>query len=146
MAATSTPPAWSLPVRLFTTAGEREPLVNVPKGSGAYRIRVLNCNMQPEIIRRVDGDDVDGILHIGESEYLRDRIRVFQKVAAGGKGSHQAGSNFSDCNYARKFSLQNPYVDYQARPTKQGARNLEHELHEQYQAVFLDRPPLDAKG
>jgi hypothetical protein len=85
-------------------------------------------------------------MHIGETADLSRRVGYFENAAAGGKAPHQAGWNFSNYRCARLFSLARLYVDYCVTSTKQDARALEHQLHEDYQFRFLDRPPLDAQG
>jgi hypothetical protein len=85
-------------------------------------------------------------LHIGETSDLRRRVGFFQNAAAGGAAPHQAGWNFNNYRYERLFPLPKLCLDYRVTRTKPDARALEHQLHEQYQFRFLDRPPLDAQG
>ena len=100
-------------------------------------------------LQRLDGDDSDGILHVGMtgkgSGNLRDRIVTFQQAALKGKASHQAGCNFFCYRYVRRFSLGSLYVDFVVKPSEQAARTLEHQLQKDYWFRFLDLPPLDAQ-
>jgi len=58
----------------------------VPASAGAYAISVARP------VPRLIGVDKAGILHVGESEYLRSRIRKFLDCArCSDYGSHMAG-------------------------------------------------------
>ena len=78
---------WSQPVKLFDIRGRRA-LSTVPISPGMYRIRVLDANDQTVPLRRLNGDDPEGILHTGEtgkgSGNLRDRLETFQTAVLGG--------------------------------------------------------------
>jgi excinuclease UvrABC nuclease subunit len=126
--------------------GMRTLLSELPRKPGVYRIRVLHDDEQGEPINRVDGADSDGILHIGKATDLHSRARLFQGAAIGGKHPHQGGWNFSNYRYSRRFPLRRLAVDWRVMPNERKARELEHQLHEDYQFRFLDRPPLDAQG
>jgi hypothetical protein len=94
-------------------------------------------------LRRLDGDDNDGILHIGTTGVLADRIAAFQQTALQGKGGSQSGWWFSHYGYVRKFALDSLYADCIVKATEDDARALERQLHEDYCIFFLDLPPLD---
>jgi hypothetical protein len=144
---------WQGPIRLFKDDGTKAALPRtVPHSPGAYRVRVLREDGQPEPMHRLNRDDPDGILHIGTALYVRSRIMEFQRSAirnsatARVRGGHNAGCNFSIYRYAQKFPLGTLYVDYCLQPTVDNADALEYRLHEDYQVRFLDRPPLDASA
>lgn len=141
---------WSQPVRLFDASRAKESLSMIPARPGVYRVRVLNAKQQPVVLRRLDGDDPDGILHIGMTGKgggnLRSRITNFQQTALRGKGPSQSGWVFNYYRYERRFSLDSLYVDYVVAASAQAARKLEHQLHEEYWLRFLDLPSLDAQA
>jgi excinuclease UvrABC nuclease subunit len=146
MAGTRRSDLWLHPIRLFTETVKRAQLADVPKTPGVYRVRVLTENLQPVALRRLNGDDADGILHIGTSSDLNRRIGEFQGAAAGISSPSQSGWNFHSYGYVEKFPLNTLHVDYRTTNTERDAENLERQLHEQYRRRFLDRPSLDAQG
>jgi hypothetical protein len=146
VAAGLSPTIWSAPIRLYLDNGARAPLMAVPSAPGVYRIRVLRSDGLSEPISRTDGADDDGILHIGKSGDLQTRVKYFQGAAAGGKAASQAGWNFNNYRFVRRYPLVSLAVDWYRTANVLAARQLEHQLHEDYQFRFLDRPPLDAQG
>lgn len=141
---------WSRPIRLFDAVGARQSVSTVPTNPGVYRIRILNIDGQPIPVRRLGGDDPDGILDIGEtgkgSGNLQYRIQTFQQAALKGKAPHSAGWNFYEFGYVHLFRLDSLYVDWVVTPTKEAARILEGRLLKDHRRRFLDLPPLNSKA
>jgi hypothetical protein len=71
---------WSQPSPLAA-----EFLRKLPPGRpGVYRIRALDGAGQPVPFRRLNDIDQEGILHIGQSRNVRERLTQFTRSAASG--------------------------------------------------------------
>ena len=113
---------------------------------GVYRIRVFTRDGRPVPIPRLNGIDELGILHIGHSEQLGLRVRVFRQAAEGLKAPHPAGRQFHQWGFASRFRPQDLRFDYVITIDKADAIKLERHLHEEYRLRYLDKPPLDAQS
>lgn len=135
-------PKWAKPQPLLT-AGEHLELSDKP---GVYRIRAFTKQGKPRCISRAGGVDREGILHIGQSHKLRERIGNFRRSAARGTRVHKAGSEFFKWGFPKLFPLRDLRFDFVYTDTKEEAEQREKCLHAQYRKKFLDRPPLDARA
>jgi len=117
--------------------------LEVRKRPGVYRIRAFNSQGQAMPVRRLNGLDPLGILHIGQSIKLGVRVRTFRQAAEGLRAPHQAGIQFNYWGFAGIFPLQHLRFDYVLVQSQNEAIRLERQLHEEYRRQYLDRPPLD---
>lgn len=111
---------------------------------GVYRIRAFTKQGKPRCIRRAAGVDREGILHIGETKHLRQRVRMFRNAATGGKADHKAGKEFKKWGFKNLAPLEILRLDFYETDTKEDAQALEKRLFELYRKRLLDRPPLEA--
>ncbi len=111
---------------------------------GVYRIRAFYEQAQPRAVRRFNGDDPEGILHIGMSSNLFNRLRSFYRGAVEQKfPAHFASSEFIKWKFDKSVPADQLRFDFIGTPNAQAAKDLETELHRAYRYKFLDRPPLD---
>ncbi|MFZ2060579.1 MAG: hypothetical protein WAU82_06175 [Candidatus Binatus sp.] len=142
---------WSQPVRLFDVNRTKQLLSALPRKAGVYRIRVLNAEGRPVLLRRLSCDDPEGILDIGEAgdtihTNLSWRIEAFQNAVLDGKTYHAAGLRFHDYQYEDRFPLHTLWVDWIVKPDKKAARDYEERLLAGHRRRFLDPPPLNCKA
>ncbi len=130
---------WSTPYRLFNSAHH----LNMRGKPGVYRIRACTKHGEPLPIGRLGGVDPLGILHIGKSNNLGTRIRMFRQAAEGLKASHHAGREFFKWHFEELIPHECLRSDYTETTTEREALKLEGVLHEEYRKKFFDRPPLD---
>ena len=130
---------WSRAIPL----GQAEP----PIGAGVYMVQATRRG-RPRPIARAADRDLDGVLVIGESQYIAHRIATMAKAMKledrSRSYSHRAGLDYSrghGWDYGRLFPLQALVVRWW--PTKRH-KLLEAGLLERYRWRFLDRPPLNA--
>jgi hypothetical protein len=109
---------------------------------GVYRIRAFKDG-SPLPIPRTNGVDPLGILHIGKSNDLGRRIRLFCRAAEGKQAPHHAGREYARWCFQRMAPREQLRFDYVVTADQDQALAREHELHEKYRRQFLDRPPLD---
>ncbi|MEK7678858.1 MAG: hypothetical protein AAB356_01575 [Deltaproteobacteria bacterium] len=116
----------------------------IPESPGVYQIRCVGANGKPKKIKRLLNTDSEGILGIGESGYLRTRLRAFW----GSPNQHAAAWNYSVFRYDKAFPkkfLQFCYAKTGAedKKGKNKAVELEFRLLLEYRKKFLDGPPLN---
>lgn len=131
---------WSPTHPLFNTKRHLE----VSGKPGVYRIRGFTEHGQPLPICRLGAVDPLGILHIGKSNDLGKRIRIFRQAAEGLKASHHAGREFFEWHFEKRIPRDRLRFDYCEASSEEEALKLERLLHEEYRRKFLDRPPLDS--
>ena len=112
--------------------------------AGVYRIRAFKEHGKPFPIHRLGGVDSLGILHIGKSKNLKNRINFFRQSSEGKNDSHHAGYEFYIWDFKKIIPLNNLRFDYIETPTEQEALRMERLLHKEYREQFFDRPPLDS--
>lgn len=112
----------------------------VPETPGAYVIATRSA------IHRAIGIDPDGVLHIGESDNLRSRIRAFWNCASQlGTQGHMAGWRYQTYRMNKHFPLNDLRVKWCATRTKKLAYALEGGRLKKYFADHLELPPLNLK-
>jgi hypothetical protein len=95
-------------------------------------------------MRRFNGDDSEGILHIGMSGDLFKRLKSFHKGAIRRKfPAHFASSEFIKWKFDDLIPTDHLRFDFIETSGEDAAKALETELHRNYRSKFLDRPPLD---
>ena len=124
---------------------ERLGMANPPGKGGTYVIQVY-AGTTPRAVRRANGDDVLGVLLIGESINLARRINTMrsamQLLDDKRSFSHRPGLEYSKgwgYDFARAFEYTTLNVRYWM--TRSHAV-LEATLLERYRWEYLDRPPL----
>jgi excinuclease UvrABC nuclease subunit len=118
---------------------------NIPEHPGVYKIYSLDVEGNPLPLQRVLGADVDGVLYIGKTSNLKNRLRMLWRalnpdyLATG----HTFGVNYKQLEIIRHaFPLQTLAVDYEVT-THYGER--ETELIEQYRQQFGEVPPMNGR-
>jgi hypothetical protein len=140
---------WGQPIALFDQSGQKQSLSIIPTRPGVYRIRAFGNDGQPVPLRRLGGDDPDGILDIGETGKgttgtLQYRIGTFQNAVLRGTAPHAAGCKFHVYQYSQHFPLDRLRVDWVTKPSKDEARDFEKKLLRDYRSRLLDCPPLNS--
>jgi hypothetical protein len=116
---------------------------NVPKEGGVYKIQCIQ-NKKPIKINRVLGIDDQGILYIGKSVNLRERLRILkrslnQKTKVTG---HTFGKKYFENKKLEKiFPLNSLYVSF---ITTSEPKTRETELLNKYFAKFGEVPPFNS--
>jgi hypothetical protein len=127
----------------WTGWSEWEPLASpdrskVTRGPGAYVI----AGDGP--LHRAVGIDPLGILDIGESAELRDRIELFLWCATHYKyEGHMAGWRFAFFRFSRHFPIERLRIRWLAAQTKQDANEIEGRFLLSYLTQHLELPPLN---
>jgi len=117
----------------------------IPAKPGVYEIRCVSGRGKPFKIYRAYGVDEDGILSIGESSNLSDRLHGFRRTIQPHtkRSSHAAGWCYVSLRYERVFKKENLQFKYKVTGTKKQAQKEEFILLCKYRSQFLDLPPLN---
>ena len=116
---------------------------HVAAAPGTYRLRVADGTSW-RVIRRAGGDDPGGVLDIGKTKNLWDRLSKFQRAIRNGKDSHAAGIKFHSYDFATEFPHETLQIEIVQLPSKNHAEALELGLLEHYLYRFKDLPPLNS--
>ena len=112
----------------------------VTTGPGAY---VIAAN-QP--LHRAVGSDDDGLLDVGESTYLRQRLRDFVRCATKrGDEGHMAGWRYAFFHFADHYPFPSLRIRRIATATKEDAYRREGQLMLVYLRRHAELPPLNYK-
>lgn len=111
-----------------------------PTGPGVYLICADHA------INRAVGVDENGILTIGESGNLRDRLGRFVGCVQGrhAKG-HMAGWRFFNSALSKPFPIETLWVSWCEMPSKEDAYRKEGEMLGLYLSQHYELPPLNYK-
>ncbi len=110
----------------------------VPRGLGAYVISVGTA------LNRVVGIDSEGMIDIGESGGLRQRLKDFCRCATRrGEEGHMAGWRFAFFQFHRHFTFESLRVRWIATASKDDARDAEGRLMLAYLLNHAELPPLN---
>jgi excinuclease UvrABC nuclease subunit len=116
---------------------------NVPAAPGVYKIFSLNDNDEPRRLPRVLGVDQSGILYIGRSGNLNDRLRMLWRVL---QPNYRASAHTFGMNYKSLQVIQDafPYdtlaIEFEENSE---AKQLEKSLLEAYRQIYGEVPPLN---
>lgn len=111
---------------------------SVPTGPGAY---VISASKP---IPRSIGVDELGILDIGESKGLRQRLKDFVRCAAKyGDEGHMAGWRFAYFRFARHYPFESLRVRWIDAETKTAAYEIEGRAFLAYITTHSELPPLN---
>ncbi len=115
-------------------------LTDVPYSHGAYAI---STNRR---INRAVGSDPEGILHIGETNDLKYRIKTFRDCVRSAKyKSHMAGWRFKFFQFEKKFPVKSLRVRWVRVTTKKAASKAEAQALTDYLKAHCELPPLNYK-
>lgn len=115
----------------------------LPESGGVYFIHSFN-DKAPLKINRVLKVDDRGILYIGKSENIRERLRMLWRVINPQlkAKAHTFGIKYNDNKNLRKaFPLESLIISYK---TTNESKKIESKLLNQYFAKFGEVPPLNS--
>lgn len=112
-------------------------LEKVPNSPGVYEIRY------PSSLQRFLDKDNDGILTIGESSNLYERIKNFWESINGKSGSHSEGNTFYFLHLEYVFDLNRLEFRYKETKDKEEAELEECKLLDEYEEKYGELPPLN---
>jgi len=117
----------------------------IPAKPGVYEIRCVSGRGKPFEIYRAYGVDEHGILSIGESLNLSDRLHGFWRTIQPHtkRSSHAAGWYYVSLGYNHVFKKEKLQFKYKVTETKKQAQKEEFILLCKYRSQFLDLPPLN---
>lgn len=113
---------------------------------GVYVIIVLDNNV-PKIIKRILGDDHDGVLYIGQTQRsFTDRVEMFKRVMSTENKTiaHSGALNIKE-NKALRDYLKNCELVVKIFPSD-NPKELEGEMIMAYKEVFGEVPPLNSSN
>lgn len=116
---------------------------NIPEVGGVYHIYCYK-GKKPITINRVLGIDKQGILYIGKSDNLRERLRMLWRVLNPNlkATAHTFGTKYNGNNKLKKvFPLKTLSVSFK---TTSEPKNLETKLLNQYFDKFGEVPPMNS--
>src|SRR5262249_24094478 len=114
-------------------------LLKVPTGPGAY---IVATNRGP--VARAVGKDAKGLLDVGESGNLRDRLWGFLECIEKPEAEwHRAGWRFTFFDFARHFPVASLRVRWCPTKDKDAAVRLEGQILLAYLRRHCELPPLN---
>ena len=117
-------------------------LGGLPEKEGIYQFRCVDEKGTPIMISRLKGKDSNGIIYIGSSENLKNRIKGFWKTIENwDRSRHAAAWTYCTFKYDSLFPPHNLQFRYIA--TKSTTR-YEFDLLLGYRKKFMDLPPLNS--
>lgn len=117
--------------------------LQIPEQPGVYKLFSLNENDTPKHLQRVLGTDTAGILYIGKSNNLRDRLRMLWRVLNPDYNTrgHTFGVNNNSILIIREaFPLDTLAIDFEVQ---HDFHNYETLVIENYRQEFGEVPPLN---
>ena len=115
----------------------------IPESGGVYFIYSLNNNI-PIKLDRVLGADEEGVLYIGKSENLRERLRMLWRVLNPKlkATAHTFGTKYNNNKKLREaFPLNSLYVSFRITTNP---KTLESELLDKYFSKYGEVPPFNS--
>ena len=115
----------------------------IPESGGVYFIYSLNNNI-PIKLDRVLGADEEGVLYIGKSENLRERLRMLWRVLNPKlkATAHTFGTKYNNNKKLREaFPLNSLYVSFRITTNP---KTLESELLDKYFSNYGEVPPFNS--
>lgn len=115
----------------------------IPESGGVYFIYSYNNNI-PSKLDRVLGADEEGVLYIGKSENLRERLRMLWRVLNPNlkATAHTFGTKYNNNKKLREaFPLKSLYVSFRITTTP---KILESELLDKYFSKYGEVPPFNS--
>jgi len=97
-------------------------------------------------LSRAGGTDVNGVLRVGESGNLGDRIESFIRCARGAYSSgHMAGVRFFRLRYSESFPVEALWVRWVNISSEGSPYAIEGAFLKNYSRAFKELPPLNYK-
>lgn len=115
----------------------------IPESGGVYFIYSYNNNT-PIKLNRVLGTDEEGLLYIGKSENLRERLRMLWRVLNPKQKAtaHTFGTKYNNNKKLREaFPLNSLYVSFRITINP---KTLESELLDKYFSKYGEVPPFNS--
>ena len=118
--------------------------LNIPPDSGIYFIYSISENGHPKAVQRVLKIDSSGILYIGKSKNIKDRLRMLFRVLHPElykADAHTFGKNYNQSlGLQDSFPLESLAINYHLT---QDYSNLETSELKKYFDEFGEVPPLN---
>jgi hypothetical protein len=118
----------------------------VPKEEGVYWIYGLEPDGKPCLINRLFGSDPTGLLYVGQSKDLRERLRMLWRTIQEDylAKAHTFGKKYKHIKKARnKFPIHSLMVRFELCSS---AKNREAKVLEKYIAEFGEVPPFNSSS
>jgi hypothetical protein len=115
----------------------------IPESAGVYHIYSYK-DKKPLKINRVLRLDNEGVLYIGKSDNLRERLRILKKniIKKPQVSTHTFGKKHNENKRLQKaFPLASLFVKYQI---SEDSKKLEKDLLDQYFQKFGEVPPFNS--
>jgi hypothetical protein len=123
-----------------------EEIKKVPVKEGAYIVRAKNEYSKVQVMRRCVGEDEHGILDVGESQNLRQRLgALLNCMCDATQTGHMAGWRYAYLGMNELFPLDRLEFAYQTTKDKDAAYALEGKILEAYVRRHYELPPLNYK-
>jgi hypothetical protein len=116
---------------------------HIPECGGVYFIHSYN-NQIPIRLNRLLGADEEGILYIGKSDNLRERLRMLWRVLNPSQKAtaHTFGKKYNSNEKLREaFPLESMYISYRISTEP---KTFEFELLDKYFLKFGEVPPFNS--
>ncbi|NBW27613.1 MAG: hypothetical protein EBR38_03460 [Flavobacteriaceae bacterium] len=116
----------------------------IPSKSGIYKIYSIDERDKPKHLQRLLGIDQEGILYIGKSENLKDRVRMLWRVL---QPNYNATAHTFGLNYKSLLSIQTEFpletlaIEFEENDN---AKIFEKEILENYRQLYGEVPPLNS--
>ena len=120
----------------------RRGFVDVPKSPGVYFVRCSRGG-KPVAIYRLGGRDEGGILYIGMSKDLRERIRQFWGAITGETRQHTVFSTLTFCGLSDLVKSSEMEVSWKALRNPEDAERQEWAAMYLYCRKYKEPPPLN---
>jgi excinuclease UvrABC nuclease subunit len=117
--------------------------INIPSIPGVYKIYSLNDNNNARPLQRLLGTDQEGLLYIGKSENLNDRVRMLWRVLQPNykATAHTFGMNYKSLQVIRDaFPLDTLAIEFEENNM---AKTYEKTIIETYRQKYGEVPPLN---
>lgn len=119
----------------------------IPNSPGVYKIYSLNEKGKPHILSRLLGNDEEGVLYIGQSEKLNDRLRLLFRVLHPEKykaTAHTFGDKYRINNSLKmKFPVKSLAISFEK---VDDAKTCEEKLIRKYSEKFGEVPPCNSNS
>jgi hypothetical protein len=116
----------------------------IPSKPGVYHIYSLDPKNKPKKLQRLIGKDEEGILYIGKSENLRERLRMLWRVLNPDLNAtaHTFGEKYNTYQVLKSnFPLNTLAIKFRC---SNNAKELEIKLIDEYINIFGEVPPFNS--
>ena len=111
-----------------------------------YRIRLVSSPNKPRLIPRLLNRDHEGILMIGQTNDIKERLKKFRRAFEKGNARHSEGRLLHVINTHCPLAAEVKNLEYWIKPcnTLQEAEESEEKLIKNYVKNFGEAPPLNS--